>query len=42
VKQRNGPVKDLRLRFVADQTLFQNVTKELWSNDPAKRQAGYE
>jgi replicative DNA helicase len=38
VKQRNGPVNDLRLRFIGNRTLFQNVTEKLYSNDPTKRQ----
>jgi replicative DNA helicase len=38
VKQRNGPVNDLRLRFIGNRTLFQNVTEKLYSNNPQERQ----
>jgi replicative DNA helicase len=37
-KQRDGPVGEIPLRFVPEQTLFQNVTKKAWSNNPKERQ----
>jgi replicative DNA helicase len=41
-KQRNGPVNDIRLRFVDELTRFENVTKKSWSNREDERQEGYE
>jgi len=38
VKQRNGPVEDLRLRFLGELTQFQNVTKKQYSSNPEERQ----
>ena len=38
VKQRNGPVGDVRLRFTPDLTRFDNVTKKMWSNREDERQ----
>lgn len=37
-KQRNGPVGEIRLRFDAEFTRFQNVTKKSWSNREDERQ----
>jgi replicative DNA helicase len=37
-KQRNGPVNDVTLRFEAEFTRFQNVTKKSWSNREDERQ----
>jgi replicative DNA helicase len=41
-KQRNGPVNNIRLRFVDELTRFENVTKKTWSNNPQERQQNYE
>jgi replicative DNA helicase len=37
-KQRNGPVNNIRLRFVDEMTRFENVTKKMWSNREDERQ----
>ena len=37
-KQRDGPVGEIPLRFVPEQTQFQNATKKMWSNNPKERQ----
>jgi replicative DNA helicase len=37
-KQRNGPVNNIRLRFVDEMTRFENVTKKIWSNREDERQ----
>jgi replicative DNA helicase len=37
-KQRNGPVNNIRLRFVDEMTRFENVTKKSWSNRADERQ----
>ena len=37
-KQRNGPVNNIRLRFVDEMTRFENVTKKMWSNRQDERQ----
>jgi len=37
-KQRNGPVNNIRLRFVDEMTRFENVTKKTWSNREDERQ----
>jgi hypothetical protein len=37
-KQRNGPVNDIRLRFVDEMTRFENVTTKSWSNREDERQ----
>lgn len=37
-KQRNGPVGDIRLRFVPEMTRFENVTAKSWSNREDERQ----
>jgi replicative DNA helicase len=38
VKHRNGPVNNLRLRFIGKLTRFENVTEQSWSNNLTKRQ----
>ena len=42
VKQRDGPVGNIRLRFLKDLTRFENVTTKEWSNNPEERQGSYE
>ena len=37
-KQRNGPVNNIRLRFVDEMTRFENVTRKMWSNREDERQ----
>jgi replicative DNA helicase len=37
-KQRNGPVNNIRLRFVDEMTRFENVTRKMWSNNESERQ----
>lgn len=41
-KQRNGPVGEIRLRFEAEFTRFQNVTQRSWSNREDERQQNRE
>jgi replicative DNA helicase len=41
-KQRNGPVNDIRLRFVDEMTRFENVTTKTWSNREDERQQDYD
>jgi len=38
VKQRDGPVGNVRLRFINDLTRFENVTDKMWSSTPAHQQ----
>jgi replicative DNA helicase len=38
VKHRNGPPGEVRLRFLGNLTLFQNVTEKAYSNNPKERQ----
>ena len=38
-KQRNGPTKEIKTRFVKEYTRFENVTEALYSNNQEKRQA---
>jgi replicative DNA helicase len=42
VKQRDGPVGNIPLRFVDDLTRFENRTEKMWSNNPAQRQQNLE
>ncbi len=37
-KQRNGPVGEVRLRFIDDITRFQNMTGAMWSNNEELRE----
>lgn len=39
VKQNEGPVGKIKVRFVEEFARFENVTKKLFSNNPAERQA---
>src|SRR4029077_4122705 len=41
-KQRNGPVNNIRLRFVDEMTRFENVTKKRLSNREDERQEVYD
>jgi len=38
VKQRDGPVGNIRLKFIKDLTRFENTTGKMWSNTPAHQQ----
>jgi replicative DNA helicase len=38
LKHRNGPVNNLRLRFIGELTRFENTTDKMWSNREEERQ----
>lgn len=37
-KQRNGPTPEIKLRFIGERTVFENVTEKQYSNNPNHRQ----
>ena len=37
-KQRNGPTPEIKLNFIGEHTVFQNLTEKLYSNNQSQRQ----